>query len=266
MSNGEPRPSTSIRRSPADDAARRTVVALPRDRPMNVPCLVSRRSALAAIALGVAALAAAPARRRGRHLRPRRRELQTGDHRGDAFRRRGHGREDQRRRRHRFRPLDLPPAGQSGELSRNDRQSGRRAQHRRLEDGQRAIRADRTGAASGRRARHGAVPALGHGDRRAGRGPAVHDRRGERAPGRPYDRRRGVHARHRRKGIFRFPRRLRRRERPEGEAAQAAGGHGHGRRQREVARRRRRARRHAALFAVRPAGRLHVVRRRPTPR
>ena len=43
MSNGEPRLSTSIRKSPADDAARRTVVALPRDRPMNVSCFVSRR-------------------------------------------------------------------------------------------------------------------------------------------------------------------------------------------------------------------------------
>ena len=65
-----------------------------------------------------------------------------------------------------------------------------------------------------------------------------------------------------RKGIFRFPRRLRRRDRPEREASQAAGDHGYGRRQREVSRRQRRARRHAAIFAVRPAGRLYVVRRR----
>jgi TolB protein len=47
---------------------------------------------------------------------------------------------------------------------------------------------------------------VGHGDRRADRRPAVHDRRGERAPGRAYDRRRGVLARDRRKGIFRFSR------------------------------------------------------------
>ena len=147
------------------------------------------------------------------------------------------GDKDQRRRRHGFRPLDLPSAGQSDELSRDDRQSGRVAQHRRLEGGQRAIRLDRTRAASGRRARHGAIPAVGHGDRRAGRRPAVHDRCRERAPRRAHDRRRGVLARDRREGIFRFPRRLRRRERPEGEAAQAAGGHGHGRRQRQIPRR-----------------------------
>ena len=111
-------------------------------------------------------------------------------------------------------------------------------------------------------ARHRAIPFVGYGDRRAGRRPAIFDRRRERAPRRAHDRRRGVLARDRREGIFRFPDRLRRRDRPEGEAAQAARGHGHGRRERQISRRRQRACRHPALLAFRPASRLHVVRRR----
>src|SRR5271169_5643278 len=65
MSNGRPKLSTSIRKSPVDDAARRTVVVVPRDRPMNVFCFVSRRSALSVFALGLAALAGGSAHATG---------------------------------------------------------------------------------------------------------------------------------------------------------------------------------------------------------
>ena len=61
------------------------------------------------------------------------------------------GGQDRQRHQQRFRPFDFPAAGQSVELSRNDHQSGRPSQSGRLEDGQRAIRADRPRAASGRR-------------------------------------------------------------------------------------------------------------------
>ncbi len=107
------------------------------------------------------------------------------------------------------------------------------------------------------------VPPVGRFDRGTGRRRTIYDRGGERAPGRAHDRRRGVHAGDRREGLLRFARRLRRRERPEGEAPQAPRRDGHGRGECEDARRRRRgSRRHAAVLAVRPAGRLHVVRRR----
>ena len=126
---------------------------------------------------------------------------------------------------------------------------------------QRAVRADRAGAQARRRACHRAVPAVGRRDRRAGGGRAVHLRSRERPARRAHDCRLGVLPHHRREGLLRFARRVRRRERPEGEAPQAARGDGHGRRQREVSRQRRHARRHAALLALGAAGRLHVVRR-----
>src|SRR5271163_2626132 len=65
MSNGKPKPSTSIRKSPVDDAERRTVIAVPRDPLMNGSCFVSRRSALSTFALGLVALAGGPARADG---------------------------------------------------------------------------------------------------------------------------------------------------------------------------------------------------------
>ena len=166
---------------------------------MNVFGFVVRRHAFAAFAFGLAAIAGAPAIARGRHLCARRREFQTGHHRGDPICGRRDRRQDQRRRLRGLRPLDLPAAAQSDQLSRKNRQSGRRARHQRLEDVSGAIRADRPGAAPGPRPRHGAVPAVGHRDRRTGRRTAIFDRRGQRAPRRPHDRRRRVLARHRAK-------------------------------------------------------------------
>ena len=148
------------------------------------------------------------------------------------------GGQDRQRRQQRLRPLDLPFAGQSVELSRDDHQSGRPPEHRRLEDGQRAIRADRPRAAAGHWPRDRPVPSVGRRDRRAGRRRAIYVRGRERAPRRAHDRRRGVLARDRREGLLRFPRRVRRRERSEGEAPQASRGDGHGRGQCEVPRRR----------------------------
>ena len=156
--------------------------------------------------------------RRWRHLRPCQRQFQTGDHRRYTVCKRAGGRQNQCGRQLRFRALDFPPAAQSGEFSRDDRRSGRPAEHGRLEDGQRAIRVDRPGSASGRRACRRAIPLVGHGDGRAGRRRAIRLRPAERAPHRAHDCRRGVHARDRREGILRFPRHLRRRKRPQGEA------------------------------------------------
>ena len=159
----------------------------------------------------------------------------------------------------RFRPFDLSHSDQSDQLSRGGDQSRRAAERRRVEDGQRAIRADRPGGAAAGDKHRGAVPPVGHRDRRPGRRPAVHDRRRQRPPRRPSHRRRGVHPRHRRKGLLRFARRLRRRDRLEGEAPQAPGGDGHGRRQRQIPHQRRHAGGDAALLALGAAGRLHVV-------
>ena len=102
-------------------------------------------------------------------------------------------------------------------------QSRRPPEHRRLEDGQRAIRADRPRAASGQRPCDRAVPAVGR-RRPASRSPASNIRP------RPPTRRRVAHmiadavfARvDRREGVLRLARRLRRRERPEGQTRASA--------------------------------------------
>ena len=73
---------------------------------------------------------------------------------------------------------------------------------------------------------------------------------------------RGVLAHHRREGLFRHARRLRRRERAQGAAPQAARHHGSGRRQCALSDARRRTRRHAALLALLAGRHLYVLRRR----
>jgi len=77
-----------------------------------------------------------------------------------------------------------------------------------------------------RRQGHRAVPTVGHRQRHAGGRPAIYDRHRQCAPRRPSHRRRHLRPRHRRKGLLRLARRLRRRDRLEGEASQAAGGDG----------------------------------------
>ena len=64
----------------------------------------------------------------------------------------------------------------------------------------------------------------------------------------------------RREGLFRQPRRVRRRDRPEGPPRQAARDHGPGRRQRALSHARRRSRADAALLAVDAGDHLHVLR------
>ena len=81
MSNGRPRPSTSILRSPPDDAGRRSVLLVAASPPYDLffACL-SLFGSRGAAAGRRSRPAPAPARRRDRRrLRPRRREFQTRD-------------------------------------------------------------------------------------------------------------------------------------------------------------------------------------------
>ena len=85
------------------------------------------------------------------------------------------------------------------------------------------------------------VPLVGRAAGRQLAGAALRDERAELAPRRPPHRRSGLRATHRREGLLRHPRRVRRRDRAQGPARQAARDHGPGRPQRPPARARDRS-------------------------
>ena len=96
----------------------------------------------------------------------------------------------------------------------------------------------------------------------AGRRAAICHRRRQFAPRRASHLRRDVHPHHRRKGLFRHARRLRRRDGTDGPSPQAPRDHGSGRRQRALSDARRRSRRDAALLALLAGRHLYGLRRR----
>ena len=89
---------------------------------------------------------------------------------------------------------------------------------------------------------------------------AIHHHRRQLAAHRPHHLGRDLRAAHRREGLFRQPRRVRRRVRSEGAADQAARADGSGRRQRALSHARRRPRAHAALLVLARHHHLHVLR------
>ena len=151
-------------------------------------------------------------------------------------------------------------ADRSGGLHRADHQHRRGAALPRLAHDQRAGAGHRPHHAAGRRPAQDRVPAVGRVRRRQQlTGQQYFTDAGQLAPHRAHHLGRDLRAPHRREGLFRHPRRVRRRVRSEGPARQAARHHGPGRRQRALSDARRRSGADAALLADDAGDHLHVL-------
>ena len=122
------------------------------------------------------------------------------------------------------------------------------------------VSGDRPDDPAGRRPSESRIPALGRQHPAADGRPAILDLTGILAADRPHHLRPDLRTADQREGLFRQPRRVRRRDRVQGAPRQAAGADGSGRRQCQISDQGRRSGADAAVLAVDPGNHLYGIR------